>query len=46
MKREEYECFPTDTFWFALKGNNTKFGKMFPQMFGHKILSHVDKKLT
>lgn len=46
MERQESECFPTDTFWFALRGNNMKFGKTFPKMCGHKIFSHVDKKLT
>lgn len=31
MKREESECFPTDMVLLALRGNNTKFGKMFPK---------------
>lgn len=46
MKREESECFPTDTVLVCSERKQYKVWKDVPQMFGHKIFSYVDKKLT
>lgn len=46
IKREESECFPADIGLVCSQRKQYRVWKDVSQMFGHKVFSHVDKKLT